>query len=114
MARDAPLLLKEKWRIGLKICSVEDNSKYVQKIVYAVEFERVLIRYKKNDHKLFGQIHAQILKILQEPSIGKPLRYTLKNRRRVHMGSYVLVYEFHNGELRFIDFDHHYRVYKKR
>ena len=93
---------------------MEDISKDVKRIVYAAEFERILVRYKKKDHKLFGQIYAQILKILHEPSIGKPLRYTLKNRRRVHIGSYVLVYEFHNDELRFIDFDHHDRVYKKR
>ena len=106
-------LLKEKWRAGLKIYSVEDIPKDVKRIVYAAEFERILVQYKKKDHKLFDQIYTQILKILHEPSIGKPLRYTLKNRRRVHMGSYVLVYEFHNGELRFLDFDHHDKIYKK-
>ncbi len=47
------------------------------------------------------------------PNIGKPLRYALKHYRRLHMGSFVLVYEFFKGELQFIDFDHHDKIYKK-
>lgn len=82
------------------------------KIVYSHEFENALRRYKKNA-ALFERIQDQINKILREPSIGKPLRYTLRNRRRLHIGSFVLVYEFHQGELRFIDFDHHDKIYKK-
>lgn len=88
-------------------------SQSIIKIIYSSEIERALIQCKKKDLSLFKRVQSKILKILHEPSIGKPLRYTLKNRRRVHVGHLVLVYEFHNGELRFIDFDHHDKIYKK-
>ena len=84
----------------------------IEKIVYSLQFERIIKKCKKNDRKLFGQLTYEMEKIVGDPTIGKPLRYTLKNRRRVHVGSFVLVYEFHNNELRFIDFDHHDHIYK--
>lgn len=92
----------------------EEISKDISRIVYSAEIERSLICWKKKDAALFEQINAVIAKILREPLVGKPLRYAMKNRRRVHVGSFVLVYEFHTGEVRFLDFDHHDRIYKKK
>lgn len=83
------------------------------RIVYTRQFESALRHWKKKDGRIFTSIVSQIEKIIHEPQIGKPLRNVLKSRRRVHVGSFVLVYEFHNGELRFLDFDHHDQVYKK-
>lgn len=83
------------------------------RIVYAEQFERTLRYWKKKDRSIFQSIASQIDKIAREPEIGKPLRHTLKSRRRVHVGSFVLVYEFYNDELRFLDFDHHDQIYKK-
>ena len=62
---------------------------------------------------MFGEITSQIEKIIRAPEIGKPPRYALKSRRRVHVGSFVLICEFHDEELRFLDVDHHDRIYKK-
>ena len=91
-----------------------DNfNKNISKIIYSPEIERALTRYKKKDKTLLDRVETQIVKICQEPNIGKPLRHSLKDRRRIHIGSFVLIYEFHNGELRFLDFDHHDKVYKK-
>jgi len=90
------------------------DSPRVESIVFSPGFERAVRKWKKKDRKLFELLSYQIEKIISEPMFGKPLRYTFKNRRRVHVGSFVLVYEFRNGELRFLDFDHHDRVYKKR
>lgn len=83
------------------------------RIVYAPEFERTLKKLKRKDRKTFSEVVSQMEKVIREPEIGKPLRYTLKSHRRVHVGSFVLVYEFHNDELRFLDFDHHDRIYKR-
>lgn len=69
--------------------------------------------WKKKDGRMFKNVVSQIEKIIREPEIGKPLRNVLKSRRRVHVGSFILVYEFHNEELRFIDFDHHDQIYKR-
>jgi len=92
----------------------DSRSPNVSHIVYSPNFERVVRKCKKKDHNLFEQLSNQMEKIIREPILGKPLRYTLKNRRRLHVGSFVLVYEFYNGELRFIDFAHHDRVYKNQ
>lgn len=89
------------------------NPAKVERIVYSSHFERVLKKCKKKDRPLFAQLTYEMEKIINDPTVGKPLRYTLKNRRRMHVDSFVLVYEFHSNELRFIDFDHHDRVYKK-
>lgn len=83
------------------------------RIIYAGKFEHVLRHWKKKDGRIFQSIISQIEKVIREPEIGKPLRHALKSRRRIHVGSFVLVYEFHNDELRFIDFDHRGHVYKK-
>ena len=88
-------------------------SKDISRIIYSQEIERALIIWKKKDKAVFEQIESAIGKILHEPLVGKPLRYAMKNRRRVHIGSFVLVYEFHNRDLCFLDFDHHDHVYKK-
>lgn len=88
-------------------------SQYPARIVYSDKIARILARCKTKDRRFFEEIAHQIEKIIRDPTIGKPLRYTLKNRRRVHVGSFVLVYEFHHGEIRFIDFDHHNKIYKK-
>lgn len=89
------------------------SGKSILKIVYSVEFEDVLKQCKKKNKILFARIEKQIMKIIREPMIGKPLRHSLKNRRRIHIGSFVLIYEFYGGELRFIDLDHHDNIYKK-
>lgn len=91
----------------------ENVYKDIVRIVYSSEVEDALKKLKKGNKDIFDRIENQITKILREPNIGKPLRYTLRNRRRVHVGSFVLIYEFYQGELRFIDFDHHDRIYKK-
>jgi len=85
----------------------------VKSIVYSRAFERFITHSKKSNKDLFQKIVYQVEKIVREPSFGKPLRYTLKNRRRVHIESYVLVYELVDNELRFLDCDHHDKIYKK-
>lgn len=88
-------------------------SDEVFKVVYSTEFEQALKKLAKKDLQTLERLESQMEKVIREPQLGKPLRYTLKNRRRLHVGSFVLVYEFHNNELRFIDFDHHDKIYKK-
>ena len=83
------------------------------RIIYAEKFERTLRYWKKKDGRIFQSMTNQIEKINREPEIGKPLRHALKSRRRLHVGSFVLVYELHSDQLRFIEFDHHDRIYKK-
>ena len=67
----------------------------------------------RNDKGFIRRTEKQGEKLLREPTLGKPIRYSLNNRLRVHVGSFFIVYEFYDGELRFLDLDHHDKIYKK-
>ena len=87
-----------------------ESSKYI--LAVPPEFERILKSLRKK-RSLLKQLDARVGKILMEPKLGKPLRNVLRNYRRVHINSYVLIYEIYHNEVRLLDFDHHDRVYKK-
>lgn len=89
---------------------MDEQLNYV--LVIPPEFERILKSLKKKS-ELFRKLQGQIFKILREPQLGKPLRNVLRNYRRVHIDSYVLIYEIHSQEIRLMDFDHHDRIYKR-
>lgn len=92
---------------------LKKDSKGIQKIIYAPEFERAFEKTSQKDQEILRKLENQMDKAIRIPEIGKPLRHTLKSRRRLHVGSFVLVYEFYNNEIRFLDFDHHDKIYKK-
>lgn len=80
---------------------------------FSGEFERQIKRLKKHDPTLVRKLDQQVAKILREPILGKPLRNVLRNCRRVHIGSFVLIYEIVGSVIRLLYFDHHDRIYKK-
>ena len=88
-----------------------NRERYV--LVVPSHFERILKQLKRKKPTLLADLERQIAKILRDPAIGKPLRNVLRNYRRVHVGSFVLIYEIHNKEIRLLDFGHHDRIYKK-
>lgn len=72
--------------------------------------------YKKN-RKLYEISMKKIEEIVLNPQHYKPLRYDLKNIRRVHLfGPFVLVFKIEEKEnaVKFLDLDHHDKIYKKR
>ena len=94
----------------------EDDIKRDPEVVavaYADQFKKALNAWKKKDRSFFSQLIEHTDKIIQNPFLGKPFRYSYKNNRRVHICPFVLVYEFHDKILRFIDLDHHDKIYKK-
>ena len=91
-----------------------DNNQRSYRVVFNPHFNAILCELSRENRDLFRKINKQIDKILKEPTLGKPLRNVLKNKMRVHISSFVLVYEFLDGELRVIDFDHHDKIYKKQ
>jgi mRNA-degrading endonuclease RelE of RelBE toxin-antitoxin system len=76
--------------------------------------DRIFKSLKKKNPDLLRDAEARIIKILRSPDLGKPLRNMLRNRRRIQIGSFVLLYEIAGTEIRLLDFDHHDKVYKKR
>ncbi|OGI65844.1 hypothetical protein A3H53_04515 [Candidatus Nomurabacteria bacterium RIFCSPLOWO2_02_FULL_40_10] len=82
-------------------------------LVIPPSFEVIFKKLKTKKPDVFKNLENKIDKVVQNPILGKPLRNTLRNYRRVHMDPFVLMYEIHMLEVRLIDFDHHDKIYKK-
>ena len=79
------------------------------------ELQRILNKLFKKNKIMYEQVMKKINEILQNPYHYKPLKYDLAGERRVHiMKSFVLKYEIMEKEkiIRFLDFDHHDKIYK--
>jgi YafQ family addiction module toxin component len=76
--------------------------------------EKSLQKLAKKDRQLYDIVIKKILRIAENPAIGKPLRNVLKGKRRVHIGHFVLIYEVDDKEekVTFIEFEHHDKAYK--
>ena len=89
-----------------------EDGKY--NLISSVAFERIFRRLKKKNLDLARAIVSHFPKLEREPELGKPLRYSLRTFRRIHVeGSFVLLYEIRDRDVHLIDFDHHDRIYKK-
>ncbi|HLD34377.1 MAG: Addiction module toxin, RelE/StbE family [Parcubacteria group bacterium GW2011_GWB1_41_6] len=89
------------------------NGKNSYRFSYTDTISHKLRRVKKKDKLLYSRIQKKVSEIIDSPFLGKPLRNILKNRRRVQIGPFVLIYEIveEQKEIRFLDFDHHDKVY---
>lgn len=67
----------------------------------------------KKDRKTYEQVKKKLVELGKNPEIGKPLRNVLKNRRRLHIASFVLIYKIdtENKVIKLLEFDHHDKAY---
>lgn len=86
--------------------------------MYSLQIEKDLIKklhkLEKKDKKQLEAIDNKLKEILEEPHRYKPLRYDLKNIRRVHiMKSFVLTFKIdeENQKVVLLDYDHHDNIY---
>ncbi len=79
--------------------------------------ENILKKLAKKDKNLHEQIIKKINEILNSSDIEhyKNLRYNMKDSKRVHIGHFVLIFQFNKttNNILFDDFDHHDNVYKR-
>ena len=68
----------------------------------------------KSNFELQKRLEKKIKEILQNPYHYKPLRHVLKNKRRTHIGNFVLIFEIDepNQLVSFHSFKHHDEAYK--
>jgi len=64
-------------------------------IRYDDDFEKV---FKKLDNSFKIKVKKQIVKIIENPEIGKPLKYSRKNTKEVYISPMRLYYCYHKGE----------------
>ena len=77
--------------------------------------QKILNKISKKDNATYEQILKKIEEIINSSDIEhyKNLRYSLKDRKRVHIGHFVLVFKFVKEEdkIIFLDFNHHDNIY---
>lgn len=88
-------------------------EKYKYEIIVTPLFGKIVKRIKKKNQVIVNSLEKQVIKLRNHADIGKPLRNILKNKRRIHVGSFVLIYEILNRQVFLLDFDHHDKIYKK-
>jgi mRNA-degrading endonuclease RelE of RelBE toxin-antitoxin system len=82
----------------------------IKTIIRANKFERNLKSIK--DNKLKERIKKQITKIINNPEIGKPLRYSLKNERTIYIKPFRLIYAVKGEYLYLLRFSHRDEAYR--
>ncbi|MDP3728498.1 MAG: type II toxin-antitoxin system mRNA interferase toxin, RelE/StbE family [bacterium] len=80
-------------------------------IEFSDEFEKSMQKLKKKDLIMFKNIQKKLLQLVENPEHYKPLRNVLAGYRRIHFGSYVLIYKIEEETIRIINIDHHDHSY---
>jgi len=79
--------------------------------------QKILNKLSKKDKKLYEQVLKKIEEIINCYDVEhyKNLRYDMRDKKRVHMGHFVLVFQFIKAEnkIKFLDFNHHDNIYKR-
>ncbi|MBU0698605.1 MAG: type II toxin-antitoxin system mRNA interferase toxin, RelE/StbE family [Pseudomonadota bacterium] len=80
---------------------------------FTKEFEKDLKKIRF-DFELQKRLKNKIEEVLKNPHHYKPLRHVLKGMRRIHIGSFVLIFEIIENEkaVAFHRFKHHDEAYK--
>jgi mRNA-degrading endonuclease RelE of RelBE toxin-antitoxin system len=75
-------------------------------IIYEPDFLNKISKIKDNSIK--EQVKKQIIKITQNPEVGKPMMYDRKGSREVYVKPYRLSYAFikHESKIIFLDLYH--------
>lgn len=73
-----------------------------------IRTERFLSRLTKLDNSFIERVEKLVVKIIQNPEIGKPMRYDRRGTREVYISPYRLsyCYDIQNDILYFLDVYH--------
>lgn len=79
------------------------------RITFSEGFEKEFKKIKDKTTK--DKVEKQIRKIIEDPSVGKPLRYHLKGERTLYIKPYRLIYAVRKDEIILLRFLHRDKVY---
>ena len=76
--------------------------------------DRILKKLRKKDLAQFEALSRKVNEILENPQQFKPLRSPMQHMRRVHVGSFVLIYDIEETRkvVTIRRYEHHDTVYK--
>ena len=82
----------------------------------SAHLQDIMKKLSEKDKNLYDRLLGKMQEVISSDSIEhhKNLRYNLKDAKRVHLGHFVLVFQYSSGakEIIFDDFDHHDTIYK--
>jgi addiction module RelE/StbE family toxin len=81
----------------------------IKEIIWTQRFEQEFKKIK--DRATQDKIEKQIMKILENPNKGKPLKYNLKGERTVYIKPFRLIYTVKKDKLIILRFEHRNGVY---
>ena len=83
------------------------------KILVQKDVERILKKLAKKDKISAAYISKKVKEIKENPYHFKPLKAPMQNFRRVHIGSFVLVYSVDENKkaITIEKYEHHDKVY---
>ena len=73
-------------------------------IIYEPNFLKIISKIK--DNSLKEHIKKQIKKIIENPEIGKPMRYTRKGTRQVYIKPFRLSYAYNQNKIILLNLYH--------
>lgn len=80
--------------------------------------QEIMVKLSKKNKPIYEQLLKKIEEVTDSYDIEhyKNLRYNMKDSKRVHIGHFVLVFQFDKkkNKIRFDDFNHHDNIYKKK
>jgi YafQ family addiction module toxin component len=94
------------------LLDIPSDCLYSLEVVEKVD--RILKKLRKKDLAQFEALSRKVNEILENPQQYKPLKRPMPHIRRVHVGSFVLVYEINEKKnvVTIRRYEHHDNVYK--
>ena len=76
--------------------------------------DKIFRKLAKKDSRQMEAVNKKIEEILEDPHRFKPMHFPLAGMRRVHFGSFVLLYSIDEQRRSVVieDYEHHDRVYR--
>lgn len=78
---------------------------------FSSEFEKSMTKLKKKDRVRFMQIQKKLTELIGHPEHYKPLSNILAGYKRLHFGSFVVIYSIEGNVVRTISLEHHDKAY---
>jgi YafQ family addiction module toxin component len=78
------------------------------------QLDRAFRKLAKKDSQQMEAVAKKVKEIAEDPRAYKPLRFPLAGKRRVHIGSFVLIFSTDEARRTVVleDYEHHDRVYR--
>jgi len=87
-------------------------------IIISDDLRKALVILKRKDKTMFQMVEKKIVQIASLDSVSiqhfKNLRSPLSDFKRVHLGSYVLLFHVQANNIIFDAFEHHDKIYQRR